>query len=164
MAQWIDAKCRDCGLQREVVLFTEPTKPKDPLRCPRCASLEVSELHPAAEVHRQLDEEMFGDFGIAYYKLRPVARDDIPVELQKYASPSLWLCMAENGSILLADKRDGISYWWNWETGRWAGCGPSSVIVREGMPPSALQARLERERLSRDRDQREWDTYEKGPK
>jgi len=53
--RWIDAKCNECGLQREVVLFVEPTKPRDPLRCPRCESLNVTEVKPEAERQRRLD-------------------------------------------------------------------------------------------------------------
>lgn len=56
MAEWIDAKCNNCGLQREVILFIEPTKPRDALRCPRCASLDVNELRHGAIVQKQLDE------------------------------------------------------------------------------------------------------------
>lgn len=55
---WIDAKCNDCGLQREVVLFVEPTNPRAPLRCPRCASLNVSDLHNDVERQRELDKAL----------------------------------------------------------------------------------------------------------
>lgn len=46
---WVDAKCNKCGLQREVILFVEPTKPQSALRCPRCGSADVQEVRVDCE-------------------------------------------------------------------------------------------------------------------
>jgi hypothetical protein len=69
---------------------------------------------------------------VAFYKMRSVARDEVPSQAQQSASPILWLCMAENGSVLLADQREEGCFWWDARTHRWRECGINSVMLREG--------------------------------
>jgi hypothetical protein len=78
--RWIDARCEECGLQREVVLFLEPKLPQAKLRCPRCASLRVVEIKTGQETRRCSKCKHFEDHptlpeGCCMHRTGPVPPD-----------------------------------------------------------------------------------------